>query len=478
MTGGLRITADEHAGFALESGDRSPVHVDPERAERLAVGEPVVHGVHAVLAALEASSAPDGPRPARIEVRFVKPVLVGERVHVASEANGALRLEADGAPLVVIRLHHEPKRPAVDAARLGLAGPAVDPQVAAELGPRDLVPEHGAIVGPPDVAALAARFPRVAAWLGPDVVAGLASVSRLVGMHRPGARALLTAIDVDLDESAGDGAPGRLGFAVTRVAAGVGRIELAVHGLGVSGRVVAMVASVAVPPTDAELDGRVRPDEFAGHRPLVIGGGRGLGAVLARLVARGGARPLVTYRSDAGAAAATVAAIAAAGGRADALRLDVRDPDAALAELDRIGWDGEQLHYLATPRIFRRHLGTERPGLEDEFAAVYVDAFGRLVRALVARAPGRPLAVGYPSSVAVDAPPPDLVEYARAKARGEDVARRLAREFDEVTVHVRRFPRLETEQTTTFLPVETASMVDELVPFLRAVHGTAPPPRA
>jgi len=67
----------------------------------------------------------------------------------------------------------------------------------------------------------------------------------------------------------------------------------------------------------------------SGACALVTGGSRGIGAAISRGLAAAGWSVAVNYRSDAGAAAATVAGIQAAGGRAIALPGDVTRPDTA-----------------------------------------------------------------------------------------------------------------------------------------------------
>jgi NAD(P)-dependent dehydrogenase (short-subunit alcohol dehydrogenase family) len=73
---------------------------------------------------------------------------------------------------------------------------------------------------------------------------------------------------------------------------------------------------------------------------LVTGGGRGIGAAVAKAAAKEGWAVAVNYRSDDASAQAVVSAIRAAGGQAEAIRGDASDPDAVEAifqAADRLG---------------------------------------------------------------------------------------------------------------------------------------------
>jgi 3-oxoacyl-[acyl-carrier protein] reductase len=78
-------------------------------------------------------------------------------------------------------------------------------------------------------------------------------------------------------------------------------------------------------------DAQTRPESGCA---LVTGASRGIGAAIARALARERWPVIVNYRGDEASAGETVAAIEADGGRAEAIRGDVCDPRTARALLD------------------------------------------------------------------------------------------------------------------------------------------------
>ena len=68
---------------------------------------------------------------------------------------------------------------------------------------------------------------------------------------------------------------------------------------------------------------------------LVTGGSRGIGAAIAKTLAREGWPVGVNYRSDSEAAEAVVKEITDAGGRAKALKGDIADPGTAALRAGR-----------------------------------------------------------------------------------------------------------------------------------------------
>ncbi|MDT5035531.1 MAG: hypothetical protein QOE03_716, partial [Micromonosporaceae bacterium] len=69
------IRAEDVTAFASATGDRNPLHVDPDYARGTPFGRPIAHGALAVLVALAALPARRTRRPlARLVARFAAPV--------------------------------------------------------------------------------------------------------------------------------------------------------------------------------------------------------------------------------------------------------------------------------------------------------------------------------------------------------------------------------------------------------------------
>jgi hypothetical protein len=280
---------------------------------------------------------------------------------------------------------------------------------------------------------------------------GLIALTRQVGMHVPGRDSLLSSFDVTIGDRSQP-----LAFRVVTADERFSRVVIELTG-ALEGMATAFVRARPVEP---EM-GSSAPDrhEFSGQRWLVVGGSRGLGAIAVLLLDAGGADVRFTFRAGADDAVT----LAARSSGATPYQLDVEGGlDRALpAVLD--GWQPTHLAYMASPPIFVGAAGVYSPSLFERFRHVYVDAFLDLVGRLQLDG------VVWPSSIAVDDPPAGMAEYADAKLAGEEACRTLAAERPELRIATPRLPRLLTDQTTSFVPVEFGDGPAEVLAALRDV---------
>jgi 3-oxoacyl-[acyl-carrier protein] reductase len=172
---------------------------------------------------------------------------------------------------------------------------------------------------------------------------------------------------------------------------------------------------------------------------LVTGGSRGIGRACALELARRGFAVVVGYRARQADAAATVAAIEAAGGRAIAAAGDVADPAAAAALVETAHAWGERLDAVVCAAGITRDtlLGASTA---DDFDAVLATNFGGVAN--TCRAAVKPMlrarrgAIVALSSVAAQRPGRGQSNYAASKGAVEAFVRALAVELAPRNIRV------------------------------------------
>ncbi len=455
---------EDQQAFAAGSGDRNPMHMDALAARRTQMGQPVVHGMHAFLWALDALAGVEGaPVFAALRCQFLKPMYLGEPLEavLVSCTPELAKLEVRAGGSAVIKATVRANAPAAGApSPLPPAVAADQPWDVLDMG--HMAGRSGAVAAP--ALGAAPLFPQLAKAIGTERVEGLALLSTIVGMRCPGLHSIFAALTITLTEPE----PGTVvGWAVEGVDTRFRSVNLKVWGAGLAGELEALLRW---PPTEQLRADAVRASvtagEFEGVRALVVGGSRGLGALCARILAAGGAQVALTYARGEAEAQAVAADIGTAGGRAQAMALDVEHPVGP--QLADLPFAPSHLFHFATGPIFGRHDGLFDARAFARFNRFYVEGFAETVEACRAHG-GGPLRVFYPSSVAVAERPRDMTEYAMAKAAGELLCEDLDRWADGAKVVVRRLPRLLTDQTAVTAP---AAVGDSLAVMLEAVRAT------
>jgi acyl dehydratase/NAD(P)-dependent dehydrogenase (short-subunit alcohol dehydrogenase family) len=458
-----RFTVADQQWFARVTGDRNPLHLDADWAAATFPGELVVHGVHALLWGLDRHLAAHGAtRVHTLHATFTRPILVGDEVEAESEPDGSVfRLLVRGKPMVVVRFQHR-----TAAALVDVPGPATNrpPQRARDRSMEQLVGATGTVALPDDIRELADAFPALAAAVGLTALSGIAALSTLVGMECPGLHSMLSELSVSV---IGSEAKAPLAFRVKKWHAAFSRADMEVSGFGIAGSVAAFAGRAEPPPLgDAALRALVSPTEFAGQRPLVVGSG--LGALTARLLAAGGAQPVLTWCRSRGA---TDEIARTWNGRCQLVQFDARTPADGLAALAKADWQGSQVYYFASPRIFRRRLELYQSEDLSDFLRIYVDGFYELVRGLMKMRREARLAIFYPSTVALDEAGSDLFEYRFAKLMGEQLCARMQQKYKSLALTVTRLPRIATRQTQAFSKVQNEEGHRVMLPIVRDVQG-------
>jgi len=474
VTAGVQrtFTPDDQAAFARLSGDYNPLHLDAIAARRLLFGSPVVHGIHALLWALDAlapDAAPEGLVLQEVKAVFKQPIPVGELAllepqPVPARADGAgaikARILVNGTAVTTLSAVFS-RGPASPGARR-LPEPSFPARIASRLVPDgELLAQRGELPLHLDPETATSLFPRLGRVLATPQLASLLATSAVVGVHCPGVHSIFSELALHADNETREN--NSLAFAVSRLDERFNLVTLAVASPGLSGQLYAFRRPDAcVQPAYARFRAAVGSREFAHCRALVVGGSRGLGEVSVKLLCAGGADVRFTYHLGAGDAEAMVSDIRAAGGNVAALAYDActGTPGTLLTD----NWLPTHVLYFPTPPIFTGRQGVFSKELFLRFCDYYVHGFYRVFASLYPRGT---LRYFLPSSSAIDELPPDMGEYVAAKQAAEAAAKILEKSHRGVVIDQERLPRLATDQTMSLAGGDEGDPLPAMLHVLR-----------
>ena len=168
-----------------------------------------------------------------------------------------------------------------------------------------------------------------------------------------------------------------------------------------------------------------------GKRALVTGASRGIGAAIARRLARDGASVAITYEHSAERAQELARELSADGRQARALRADAADPAAVRAAVDEAAEALGGLDILVNNAGIARMAPIEELSLADIDAILAVNVRGVIIASQAAvrhmSTGGRIISIG--SNLAEQTPEPYLALYALSKSALIGWTRGLAREL-------------------------------------------------
>ena len=470
------FASDGQALFADLTGDLNPIHMDPIAARRTQAGTIVVHGIHAILWAFDKLvELGTITKPiASLRVQFTNFIPVGSQVELRllERDEKSIRSELSFGGLATTTLVVTfGTRQETKEAELHAVGPKmVVPEQAADV---NRLEEIAKLRGWMDLAGPANRmqlyFPYATSAIGNSRLTAIALLSTLVGMICPGLHSLFGGFAIDLVENFSH--QDRVGFQVSGIDERFRMVRMSISGAGIRGSVQAFLRWPPIAQASlSDVMNIVDRTEFTGSTTLIIGGSRGLGALTAKILAAGGGKVIITYATGRADAADLVEDIRSrtASQICYAFKYDAHE-DAA-TQLKALTSNVTHLYYFATGNIARQKQGQFAPSLFDEFIQMYVKGFYDCCCYLREHR-SQALTAFYPSSVFVESPPPNMVEYSMAKTVGEMLCAEMNCSGRRIRVIVNRLPRLLTDQTTTVFPVERSDPLKIMLPVIRKVQS-------
>jgi NAD(P)-dependent dehydrogenase (short-subunit alcohol dehydrogenase family) len=178
--------------------------------------------------------------------------------------------------------------------------------------------------------------------------------------------------------------------------------------------------------------------QLTGKAALVTGGSRGIGAAIARHLARGGADVALTYSASPDKANVVIDEIKSLGRRGLAIKADAADPAAVTAAVDKSAAQFGRLDILVNNAGIYTPASFEETSLADMDRMWAVNVRAPLVASQAAlkhmREGGRIINIG--SCLAERVPGPGLTLYAMSKAAIVGITKGLARDLGPRGINV------------------------------------------
>ena len=208
----------------------------------------------------------------------------------------------------------------------------------------------------------------------------------------------------------------------------------------------------------------VKNNEFKNIHALIIGGSRGLGEVVAKLISAGGGEVTITYHVGNIEAERVVNEIREWGGKCEMTQLTINEKDSLPLNYSNIN----QLYYFASPKILSNRSKNYDEKILSLYRAIYVDCFNNICKELIFR--NSKCSVFYPSTIFIDNPPPGFKNYIQVKIEGEKLCEELNKN-SVIDIIAPRLPVLATDQNQSIINQKPANNAEILLPFIKVMQG-------
>lgn len=453
------FTINDQKNFAQFTGDFNPIHIDPIFSRKTISGKIIVHGINSLLWAIELLVSEEKKIFERMHVKFLKPIFLDTKVKYDWDAKKkVIRLSSEGRDVVLITLISEISQINKITSH-GLKIKTITKRKPRTVNFKNLkLNEILPLNFYGDITMAEKLFPSLNLIFGQGVVCQIGSLSEVIGMQLPGLHSLFAQANIVLKKNQN-----------------LPKIEI----ISFDKRFKLIKINCFYQDIEANLDAFFRPNpiktplyktlkadfgnlNFNKSKALIVGGSRGLGAWVAKLIALGGGEVTITYNLGHNEAKKIRADINNHGGNCKILKMDVTKKGA----IDFPNYKINQIFYFASPKIYENNNKKFNNNMYEDFYRFYVKGFDKIMKkALIKNVES----IFYPSTIFIDQSDQSFREYIRAKLEGESFCKSI-NNTHSIVIFPPRLPKMLTDQTSSIVGTEYANIYDTILPFLIKMH--------
>ena len=440
--------------FSQLSGDYNPIHIDEVYARKTITGTCVVHGIHNLLWVLELVAKKNSGFFKEIYAQFLNPVFVGSEVKYSWEAKKNYFTIYSGGEKVAIVYFNElvknfNKEDLHGLETINLLNKPIN------LNPNDVSEKSS--LNPyfsGDSHLAESMFPCLSKKIGKGLVCQIASLSEVVGMQVPGLHSLFSSAEIKIKRNIG--IP-KIYISSFNKRYQMVKLECQYKDLDAKLEAVFRPPPVEI-PSCSNIKTIIKTEDFSKVQALIVGGSRGLGAWVAKILALGGAKITITYNFGKKDAEEIQEDIIKSGGHCRILKITINKS----LQLNLPDYDFNQMFYFASSKISQNKSSNFDNSMYKEFYRIYVQGFINLVELSIQK---NVKCVFYPSTVFIDESNQMFQEYMKAKLEGELFCKKINKESKIIILHP-RLPKMLTDQTASLISSDYSDVSKTIMPYL------------
>ena len=367
---------EDITNFANLSGDWNPFHINKTFARRLASGEIVVHGISSFLWGLEEVIKEINQIPSAIRCNFLKPVLENEEIFTELDGTDELstkfliRSKSEIKVFIEVTLNGQTNEKDFQSSEFDIASPLNNSF-------EELKDLSGVLNVSGNSELFSKSWPTLTKKLGVLPVASIINLSRLVGMYCPGQNSIFSSMDFELNQNHNHSNINWNGKSHSHKVAPI-RIDIA--GAGIKGNLEVFYRPVPINQESMDLiSSKISDLDFSDQTALIIGGSRGLGETVSKIISASGGKVVLTYYKGKEDAQDLMNEINKYKNSCSILGLNVLNEEEVKKNLGILIDEVDMIFYFASPKI---KLSDDRNSLDlmDLYRDFYVNGFKEVVK--------------------------------------------------------------------------------------------------
>jgi len=469
-----KFTIDDQKQFSELSGDMNPVHLDEIYARRTIWGKVIVHGINQVIWGLNEWLLSAEPKNvffdfADIKVDFIKALGINEYVKIIITDNGEnanIQIKnIDDIIITTIIFSYIKKNTREDFCFEESLENIDQNVIKNDIESLQTFFEYYSQNIYLNKKLLQKLYPHVYTYSNLKQISLLLNTTSFVGNKCPGLYSIFTGLELKFIADKSEDS--NVKYLLNKIHKILNIVIIRCESIIGTGLIKTIIRPSYYQQGSLEmLYGLVSNSEFKAQKALIIGGSRGIGEVVLKILLLGGANVLFTYFKGKEDAKNIVNECNQFSDRLDFANFDVLNPSKKILEYFA-KWKPTHVYYFATPPIFEGDKKYFSFQLYTRFSEFYLNSFIRLVNVFLKSN----VNFFYPSTSAINEFVDGMKEYSMTKYSGELLCEYMNRINKNIYIFAPRLPRLLTDQTMTILPVKAQKTEEYILPLLKKFNN-------